>query len=55
MKTYNTKDLMKILQISEWNAITLMKSKGFPSFKIGRLWRVREEDLEKWIRERKKT
>lgn len=45
---------MEYFGISEWKASAMMRSKGFPSFRVGRLWRVREEDLESWIKERKR-
>lgn len=49
MKIYTKEDLMEILKISEKQAIGLMRLDGFPSFRIGRDYRVTEEKLEEWI------
>lgn len=54
MGAISTHELMTYLKISEWKALAIMRSKGFPSFRVGREWRVMEEDLNKWINERKK-
>lgn len=53
MKTYSTTELMEALGIGERKAKELMRSKSFPSFKVGRLWKVEEGDLMRWIKERK--
>ena len=49
MKIYTKEDLMETLKISEKQAIGLMRLDGFPSFRIGRDYRVTEEKLEEWI------
>ena len=53
METLSTKQLSKKLGISDWKAKELMRSKRFPSFRIGKLWKVMEADLEKWVSEQK--
>lgn len=51
----NTSDVAERLNISTWYARQLMRSDYFPSFKIGKLWKVTEEDLNKWVNERRQT
>ena len=49
MKALTREDLMKILQISEKQALGLMRLEDFPSFRIGLDYRVTEEKLEEWV------
>ena len=49
MKVLTREDLMEILKISEKQALGLMRLEGFPSFRIGRDYRVTEEKLEEWV------
>lgn len=49
MTIYNTDDLKELLKISTKQAKALMRTEGFPSFKIGREYRVSEQRLNEWI------
>lgn len=49
MKVLTREDLMEILKISEKQALGLMRLEDFPSFRIGRDYRVTEEKLEEWV------
>lgn len=49
MNILTREDLMEILKISEKQALGLMRLEGFPSFRIGRDYRVTEEKLEEWV------
>lgn len=49
MKALTREDLMEILKISEKQALGLMRLEDFPSFRIGRDYRVTEEKLEEWV------
>ena len=39
----------RLLGVSKGNIYTLLKSKGFPAFKIGKLWRIPPESLQEWV------
>ena len=46
----------QVAQILQWNPYTIVKKaeKGdLPGFKLGRVWRFRQEDLLRWIDERR--
>lgn len=49
MNILNTEDLKELLKIGDRQAKALMRSEGFPSFKIGREYRVEETALMNWI------
>lgn len=49
MKIYTESELQELLQISEKQAKALMRTAGFPSFKIGSQRRVEESQLLEWI------
>lgn len=49
MNIYTTDDLKELLKISTKQAKALMRTEGFPSFKIGREYRVSEQQLNEWI------
>ena len=44
-----TQELAKVLGISVPFCYTLVKSKGFPSFRIGKKWIIATDKLMKWI------
>ena len=48
-------DVANRLRISIWASYRLFADESFPSVKIGRLWRVREKDLARWIKERRRV
>ena len=46
----------QVAQILQWNPFTIVKKaeKGeLPGFKMGRAWRFREEDITRWIEEKR--
>lgn len=43
------KEAQLLLHVSTTKINQLVHQKGFPSFKVGRLWRVDEEKLRLWI------
>lgn len=49
MNIFTTEDIQNILKISPKQAKALMRTEGFPAFKIGREYRVTEDDLMSWI------
>lgn len=54
MKCLTPNQVMEILSIERAYVYELFNSKDFPSFKVGTHWRVKEEDLMKWIEKQKK-
>ena len=46
-----TKDLQQILKIGRDRAYALMRSRAFPSIKIGARYYVTKEALEEWLRQ----
>ncbi len=49
-KVLSTKDLMDILGIGRDKAYALMKSKSFPSTKIGRTYFVTSDNFKNWMK-----
>lgn len=47
-KTLTLEQLMAHLQIERTYAYNLMRRKDFPSYKVGREWRVDMKDLLEW-------
>lgn len=50
MKILTTEELQEVLKISERRAKALMRTKEFPSIRIGRDYRVDEEALMEWLK-----
>lgn len=50
MNLLKVKDIQKILRIGRDRAYALMRSKSFPSIKIGRTYCVEEEALKEWLK-----
>lgn len=46
---YTVSDLTKILKIGKNTAYALMRSKGFPSYKINERYYVTESALNEWL------
>ena len=44
-----TQELAKVLGVSVSFCYTLVKSKGFPSFRIGKKWIIATDKLMEWI------
>ena len=53
MKFYTAEDLQQIMQIGHKQAEALMRVEGFPSIRIGRSYRVKEEDFLTWLSQTK--
>lgn len=52
MIIYGTEQIADMFQLTEQQARKLMKVPDFPSFRIGRAYKVSEDDLKDWIRTR---
>ena len=50
MNVLTVEDLKDVLKISEKQATALMRTKVFPSIKIGREYRVEESALIEWMK-----
>ena len=55
MKFLTTEDIQEILQLNSRQARALMRTKGFPSIKIGREYRVEEDSFTSWIENTKEV
>lgn len=49
MQVYTAKDLQSILKIGKNAVYALMRSAGFPSYKINERYFVTEVSLDKWL------
>lgn len=49
MNILTAEDLQDILKLSDKQARALMRTKGFPSCKIGREYRITENALQSWL------
>ena len=49
-KILTPKEIAKILKISIDKTYELIQSPGFPKIKIGRQYRISEEEFNKWIK-----
>jgi excisionase family DNA binding protein len=54
MKLYKLKEVSEKLSIPESTLRNWSKGKSFPAFKIGKSWRVDEQDLNNWLTDKKK-
>ena len=50
-KTLTTNELLKVLKVSRPTLYKLLASGQIPAVKVGRAWRVSEENLRKFINE----
>lgn len=50
-KLLTTDQVAEFLQISKFTVYRMAVDKTIPAFKIGKVWRIRESDLDKWIDE----
>lgn len=48
-KIYTLKEAMEILRVGRNAILNLVKTKGFPAFKIGGKWFISVEGLSNWI------
>lgn len=49
MNILTTQEVQELLKLNTRQAKALMRSEGFPAFKIGREYRVSEDELIAWI------
>jgi excisionase family DNA binding protein len=49
MNILTTEEVQNLLKLNDRQAKALMRTDGFPAFKIGREYRVSEDDLMNWI------
>ena len=54
MKLYKLKEVSEKLSIPESTLRNWSKGQSFPAFKIGKSWRVDEQDLNNWLTDKKK-
>lgn len=52
IKMLTIDEVAEILRVSKPTAYNFIHSVGFPKIKIGRSWRVDEQQLLKWIQEK---
>ncbi|WP_074431345.1 helix-turn-helix domain-containing protein [Anaerosporomusa subterranea] len=52
MKLLTIDEVCEILRVSKPTGYNLIHSEGFPKIKLGRAWRVEEELLNRWVREK---
>lgn len=50
MQVYTAKEVSKLLHIGKNLTYDLMRSSGFPSYKIGRQYYVTDDALNKWLK-----
>ena len=50
MRVYTVKEVSQILHLGKNQTYNLMKSKGFPSYRINRQYYVTDESLDKWLK-----
>lgn len=55
MNVLTIEDVKNILKLSDKQAKALIHTEGFPSKKIGREYRVLEDDLNAWLKQIKKV
>lgn len=48
-------EVAKYLKVEESTVYTWARERRIPAMKIGRFWRFRKEDIEKWLEERKRV
>lgn len=53
MRTYTGREIAEILRIHPRSVARLIRRGELGGFKVGRMWRVTEQDLEKFIEERR--
>lgn len=46
-------EVAKYLKVEESTVYTWARKRNIPAIKIGRFWRFRKEDIDRWLEERK--
>lgn len=49
---FSIKELSKYLKIDTATAYRLTSSGKIPAFKVGRQWRFKKDDIDRWIQEK---
>ena len=49
---FSIKELSKYLKIDTATTYRLVSSGKIPAFKVGRQWRFKKDDIDKWIQEK---
>ena len=49
---YSIEDIAKILNVSDGAVRKWLKAGALKGIKLGRIWRIRESDLDRFLRER---
>jgi excisionase family DNA binding protein len=52
-KVYTSEEAAEILKVPERNVLDLLRSGRLTGFKVGKYWRVKESDLEKFMEGKK--
>jgi excisionase family DNA binding protein len=47
---YTVKEMREYLGLGHVTAYNLLRTKGFPAFKVGNTWRISKHGLEEWIK-----
>ena len=50
-KLLTTADTLEYLNINRITLYTLIKRKKLPAYKVGRVWRFKQDRLDKWLDE----
>ena len=48
-RIFSVHELANILGIKDTTLTNLLRNKKIKGFKVGKLWRIRESDLDEWI------
>ncbi len=52
---YSIEDIAKILNVSDGAVRKWLKAGALKGIKLGRIWRIRESDFDKFLKEREST
>jgi len=52
---YNRQEVAKILNVSDGAVRKWLKAGALKGIKLGRIWRIRESDFDKFLKEREST
>jgi len=52
---YNIQEVAKILNVSDGAVRKWLKAGALKGIKLGRIWRIRESDFDKFLKEREST
>jgi len=52
-EVFTVKQLAEYLQVTPQSIYNLLTDENIPGFKVGRRWRFKKDDIDKWIYEKK--